>query len=43
MMYIQKTIKIQADASKSGIEAVLLQDDRPTAYVLKSLTAMEQR
>ena len=43
MMYIQKTVKIQVDASKSGIGAVLLQDDRPTAYVSKSLTAMEQR
>ena len=40
---VQKPVKIQIDASKSGIGAVLLEDDRPIAYASKSLTAMQQR
>ena len=40
---VQKPIKIQVDASKSGIGAVLLQDDRLIAYTSKSLTATQQR
>ena len=39
----QTPVKIQVDASKSGVGAVLLQNDRPTAYLSKSLTAMQQR
>ena len=39
----QIPVKIQVDATKSGIGAVLLQNDRPTAYSSKSLTAMQQR
>ena len=40
---VQKPVKIQVDASKSGIGAILLQDDRPIAYASKYLTAMQQR
>ena len=40
---VQKPVKIQVDASKSGIGAVLLQDDRPIACASKSLTATQQR
>ena len=40
---VQKPVKIQLDASKSGIGAALLQDDRPTAYTSKSLTATQQK
>ena len=40
---VQKPVKIQVDANKSGIGAVLLQDDRPIACASKSLTAMQQR
>ena len=40
---VQKPVKIQVDASKSGIGAVLLQEDRPIAYTSKSLTATQQR
>ena len=41
--HVQKPVKIQVDASKSGIGAVLLQEDRPIAYTSKSLTATQQR
>ena len=41
--YVQKPVKIQVDASKSGLGTILLQDDRPTAYVSKSLTPSQQR
>ena len=40
---VQKPVKIQLDASKSGIGAALLQDNRPTAYASKSLTATQQK
>ena len=40
---LQKTVKIQVDASKSDIWAVLLQDDRPIAYGSKFLAATQQR
>ena len=40
---VQKLVKIQVDASRSGIGDVLLQDDRPIAYTSKSLTATQQR
>ena len=40
---VQKPVKIQVDPSKSGIGAVLLQDDRPIANTSKSLTATQQR
>ena len=40
---VQKPVKIQVDASKSGIGAILLQDDRLIAYASKYLTAMQQR
>ena len=40
---VQKPVKILVDASKSGIGAVLLQDDKPIAYASQSLTAMQQR
>ena len=40
---VQKPVKIQVDASKSGIGAVLLQDNRPSAYASKSLTATQQK
>ena len=34
---------MQVDASRSGVGAVLLQDDKPVAYVSKSLTPTQQR
>ena len=37
---VQKPVKIQVDASESGI---LLQDDRSNAYTSKSLTTTQQR
>ena len=40
---VEKLVKIQIDASRSGIGAVLLQDDKPIAYTSKSLTAVQQR
>ena len=38
---VQKPVKIKVGASKSGVGAVLLQDDRPVAYTSNSLTAMQ--
>ena len=40
---VQKPLKTQVDASKSGIGAALLQDDRSVAYTSNSLTATRQR
>ena len=34
---------IQTDASKTGLGAVLLQEDQPTVYVSTALTDTEQR
>ena len=38
-----KPCKISVDASKSGLGAVLLQDDNPIAYASRSLTESQQR
>ena len=40
---VQKFVKIQVGSSKSGIGAVMLQDDRAIAYVSKYLTETQQR
>ena len=34
---------MQVDASRSGVIAALLQDDKPVAYASKSLTPTQQR
>ena len=36
-------MRMQVDASRSGIDAVLLQDGKPAAYASKSLTPSQQR
>ena len=38
-----KELVIQCDASKSGLGATLLQEDRPVAYASRALTQTEQR
>ena len=38
-----KTSIIQSDASKKGLGAVLLQDDKPVIYASRALTGTEQR
>ena len=38
-----KTSTIQSDASKKGLGAVLLQDDKPVIYASRTLTETEQR
>ena len=38
-----KPCKIPGDASKSGLGAVLVQDDNPIAYASRSLTESQQR
>jgi len=40
---VTKAVTIQVDASKSGIGAVLLQDNKPVAYASKSFTATQKR
>ena len=40
---VDKPVRMQVDASRSGVGAVLLQDDKPVAYVSKSLTPTQQR
>ena len=37
-----KPVTLQADASQSGLGAVLLQDDKPVAYSSKTLTLTQQ-
>lgn len=37
-----KLVTLQADASQSGLGAVLLQDDKPVAYASKALTLTQQ-
>ena len=37
-----KELRLQVDASKSGLGAVLLQEEKPVAYASKSLTATEE-
>ena len=39
----QKPITVQADASKQGLGAALLQEDKPIAFASKSLSDTEQR
>ena len=38
---MSKETHLQVDASKSGLEAVLLQDNKPVAYASRSLTETE--
>ena len=38
-----KPLKVQADASKDGLGATLLQDDQPIAFASKSLSDAEKR
>ena len=40
---VSKPVAIQVDACKSGIGAVLIQDDVPVAYASKSLTPTQER
>ena len=40
---VNKSVDIQCDASKDGLGAVILQDNRPIAYSSRSLTETEQR
>ena len=40
---VKKFVKIQVGSSKSGIGAVMLQDDRAIAYVSKCLTETQQK
>jgi hypothetical protein len=40
---VHKPVEIQCDASKDGLGAVLLQEDRPIAYTSRSLTETEKR
>ena len=40
---VEKLVRMQVDASRSGVGAVLLQDDKPVAYASKSLTPTQQR
>ena len=40
---VDKPVRMQVDASRSGVGAVLLQDDKPVAYASKSLTPTQQR
>ena len=37
-----KPVRVQVDASQSGLGAVVMQNGRPIAYVLKSLTTTQQ-
>ena len=37
-----KASTIQSDASKKGLGAVLIQDDKPVIYAPRALTEMEQ-
>ena len=39
---VKKPVVIQADASKSGLGAVLLQDGRPVAYASRAMTKTQQ-
>ena len=39
---LSKLVTLQADASQSGLGAVLLQDDKPVAYASKVLTLTQQ-
>ena len=38
-----KPVKLQVDASKSGVGAVLIQSDMPVTYASRSLTPAETR
>uniref|UniRef100_A0A8C6K5V8 Gypsy retrotransposon integrase-like protein 1 n=1 Tax=Nothobranchius furzeri TaxID=105023 RepID=A0A8C6K5V8_NOTFU len=38
----QKELRLQVDASKSGLGAVMLQDEKPVAYASKSLNSTEE-
>ena len=40
---VNKPVRMQVDASRSGIGAVLIQDGKPIAYASKSLTPTQQR
>jgi len=40
---VSKPVRMQVDASRSGIGAVLLQEGKPVAYASKSLTPTQQR
>ena len=40
---VDKPITVTADASKNGLGAALLQDDKPIAYASRSLSKAEQR
>ena len=40
---VSKPVTVQCDASKSGLGAVLLQDNQPVAYASRSLTDTETR
>ena len=40
---VSKPVTIQVDACKSGVGAVLIQDDVPVAFASKSLTPTQQR
>ena len=40
---VSKPVTVQCDASKSGLGAVLFQDDQPVAYASRSLTETDTR
>ena len=40
---VKKPVRMQVDASRSGIGAVLIQDGKPVAYASKTLTPTQQR
>jgi hypothetical protein len=40
---VNKPVEIQCNASKDGLEAVLIQGGRPVAYSSRSLTGTEKR
>ena len=40
---MDKPMTVQADASKDGLGAALLQDDEPIAFASKSLSDAEKR
>lgn len=39
---VSKPVKLQVDASKSGVGAVLLQDNQPVAYASKTMTPCQE-
>ena len=40
---VKKLVRMQLDASRSGIGAVLIQDGKPVAYASKTLNPTQQR